>query len=186
MNNYLLGRDPPPFDVLYWNADATNMPAALHRDFMELALENKLVEAGSLDLLGTPVDLRKVTVDSYVVAGIADHITPWQSCRVDDRGDAAARREHEPWLRPEELRGPADNEKASFRTADETPEDPDRWLESAAVNPGSWWEDWMRWLGRRSGRRKAAPGALGGGGHAPLDPAPGTYVHDRLPGFDPS
>lgn len=185
VNNYLLGKDPPPFDVLYWNADATNMPAALHRDFMELALDNSLVKPGELEVLGTPVDLREVTVDSYVVAGIADHITPWQSCYrttqllgsrprfvLSTSGHIAA------------VVNPPGNEKASFRTAERNPEDAERWLGSATQTPGSWWEDWTSWLGKRSGRRKAAPKRLGGGGLQPLDPAPGTYVHERLPGFD--
>ncbi len=80
VNNYLLGKDPPPFDILYWNADTTNMPAALHRDFVEIALSNALARPGERDVLGTGVDLEAITVDSYVVAGIADHISPWESC----------------------------------------------------------------------------------------------------------
>ena len=79
VNNYLLGKDPPAFDVLYWNADSTNLPHGLHRDFMELSLANDLVRPGERVVLDTPIDLSKITVDSYQVAGIADHITPWQS-----------------------------------------------------------------------------------------------------------
>src|SRR5439155_25550005 len=77
VNNYLLGRQPPAFDILYWNADTTRMPAALHKDFIDLAVHNGLT--GGATVLGTPVDLRAVETDAYVVAGIADHITPWQS-----------------------------------------------------------------------------------------------------------
>ena len=79
VSNYLMGRTPPAFDVLFWNADTTNMPAALHRDFMRLALDNALTTPGAATVLGTPVDLSKITVDAYVLAGIADHITPWQN-----------------------------------------------------------------------------------------------------------
>jgi polyhydroxyalkanoate synthase len=80
VNNYLLGRKPPAFDVLFWNADTTRMPAALHRDFLDLSLENTLVTPGAATVRGVPVDLGKITTDAYVVAGVADHITPWQSC----------------------------------------------------------------------------------------------------------
>jgi hypothetical protein len=77
VSNYLLGKDPPAFDILYWNADTTNMPAALHRDLIGIALDNSLVSPGEVTVLGMPIDLSAITVDSYLVAGIADHITPW-------------------------------------------------------------------------------------------------------------
>ncbi len=80
VNNYLQGKPPPPFDILYWNADTTRLPAALHRDFINLALDNALTKPGEARMLGSPVDLSKVDVDSYVIAGVADHICPWQSC----------------------------------------------------------------------------------------------------------
>ena len=79
VNNYLQGRPPPPFDILYWNADTTRLPAALHRDFVSLALSNAVAKADEATMLGSPVNLGRVDVDSYVVAGIADHIVPWQS-----------------------------------------------------------------------------------------------------------
>jgi polyhydroxyalkanoate synthase subunit PhaC len=80
VNNYLLGKKPPAFDVLFWNADTTRMSARLHADFVDLAMDNKLVTPGALTVLGTPVDLSQVNADAYIVAGIADHITPWQNC----------------------------------------------------------------------------------------------------------
>ena len=80
VNNYLLGRKPPPFDILYWNADTTRMPARLHHDFLRLAMSNALVTPDAAMMLGTPVDLGKVDADSYVVAGVADHLCRWQSC----------------------------------------------------------------------------------------------------------
>ena len=185
VNNYLLGKDPPPFDVLYWNADATNMPAALHRDFMEVALDNSLVRPGGFEVLGTPVDLRAVTVDSYAVAGIADHIAPWESCyRTTQLLGSSPRFVLSTSGHIAAVVNPPGNEKASFRTSERNPKDPERWLETASQSPGTWWEDWIGWLARRSGRRKAAPQGLGGAGLEPLDRAPGTYVHDRLPGFD--
>ncbi len=177
VNNYLLGKEPPAFDILYWNADTTRMPAALHRDFMRVSLENPLVEPGRLEVLGTPVDLGKVTVDSYLVAGIADHITPWENCYrstqllgseprfvLSTSGHIAA------------MVNPPDNPKASFQVADSNPADPKAWLQAAATRKGSWWTDWAAWLGERGGDERDAPAALGGDGYEPLGPAPGEYV----------
>ncbi|HET6547522.1 MAG TPA: alpha/beta fold hydrolase [Solirubrobacter sp.] len=177
VSNYLLGKDPPAFDILYWNADTTNMPAALHRDFVEIALENSLVDPGAATVLGTPVDLSQITVDSYLVAGIADHITPWANCYrtvhllgADPRfvlstsGHIAA------------LVNPPGNPKATYRVNDELPEDADAWLATASQTPGTWWSDWTAWLAERSGGERAAPKRLGGRGYQVLQDAPGTYV----------
>jgi polyhydroxyalkanoate synthase len=177
VNNYLLGKEPPAFDVLYWNADTTNMPAALHRDFMRISIDNTLPEPGGVEVLGTPIDLSAIDMDSYVVAGIADHITPWQSGYkttqllgseprfvLSTSGHIAA------------MVNPPGNEKSSYQVNSENPPTPEQWLEGAAKLRGTWWDDWMEWLGERSGEEKRAPKSLGGGGHKPLDPAPGTYV----------
>ena len=179
VSNYLLGKDPPAFDILFWNADTTNMPAALHRDFMEIALRNPLVRPGEHTVLGTPVDLSAIAVDSYLVAGIADHITPWESCYrttqllgseprfvLSSSGHIAA------------MVNPPGNERARYQIAPgENPPDPREWLAGASTERGTWWEDWARWLAARSGPEREAPAILGGGGLEPLGPAPGTYVH---------
>jgi class II poly(R)-hydroxyalkanoic acid synthase len=181
INNYLLGQDPPAFDILYWNADTTNMPAALHRDFLEIALDNSLVRPGARTVLGTPVDLSAIDADSYLVAGIADHITPWESGYrttqllgseprfvLSTSGHIAA------------MVNPPGNERASYQTADGNPPDAHEWLAAATKHRGTWWEDWARWLGERSGRRRAAPTQAGADGYEPLGPAPGTYVHQSV------
>ena len=177
VNNYLLGKDPPPFDILYWNADTTNLPAGLHRDFVEIALNNSLVYPGEVEVLGTPVDLSAIDVDAYVVAGIADHITPWVNCYRSVRllgsrprfvlstsGHIAA------------LVNPPGNEKSRYQINDALPEDPDAFLAGAAQHRGSWWEDWAAWLAERSGDERDAPAKLGGKGLRRLGRAPGTYV----------
>jgi polyhydroxyalkanoate synthase len=177
VNNYLLGRDPPAFDILYWNADTTNLPAGLHRDFVELALENSLIQPGKLKALGTPIDLSAITVDTYLVAGIADHITPWQNCYrstqllgskprfvLSTSGHIAA------------IVNPPGNERASYQTSDENPESPDEWLKMATQQRGTWWADWLQWLDDRSGGSRPAPAKLGAPGFEPLEPAPGSYV----------
>jgi polyhydroxyalkanoate synthase len=177
VNNYLLGKDPPAFDVLYWNADSTNLPAGLHRDFMELSLANDLVKPGERVVLDTPIDLSQITVDSYQIAGIADHITPWQSNYrstqllgseprfvLSTSGHIAA------------LVNPPGNEKASYQTNDANPPEAEAWLREATQKKGTWWDDYVAWLGERSGAQKPARKRLGGKGYKPLDPAPGTYV----------
>src|SRR3954454_13825652 len=136
-----MGKQPPAFDIVYWNADTTNMPCGLHRDFLHLALENALTRPGEAPVLGPPVDLSKITVAAYLVAGIADHITPWQNAyrRVNllggnsrfilsTSGHIAA------------LVTPPGNEKDSYRYNAEQPEEPEAWLASASTTPGSWWE----------------------------------------------
>jgi polyhydroxyalkanoate synthase len=180
VNNYLLGKKPPAFDILYWNADTTRMPAHLHRDFLETALDNKLVTAGAATALGVPVDLSQVTVDSYVIGGVSDHITPWQSCYqttqllggtsrfvLSTSGHIAA------------LVNPTTNTKSSFQTAKDNPADAQSWLSSADTQAGSWWADYVAWLGDRSGALKPAPEELGHGRFAPIANAPGTYVFDK-------
>jgi poly(3-hydroxyalkanoate) synthetase len=177
VNNYLLGKDPPAFDILYWNADTTNMPAGLHRDFLELALTNALVEPKRWSVLGTPLDLSRITADTYVVAGIADHITPWQSCyRTTQLLGTAPRFVLSTSGHIAAMVNPPGNEKASYRTAEETPESPSEWMDAAAMRKGTWWDDYVAWLNERSGADKPRPRKLGGRGHPPLEPAPGSYA----------
>jgi poly(3-hydroxyalkanoate) synthetase len=180
VNNYLQGRPPPAFDVLYWNADTTRMAAQLHRDFMHLGLTNALTRPGEAAMLGSSVDLSKIDVDAYVVAGVADHICPWQSCYATTQllggqtrfvlstaGHIAA------------LVNPPSNPKSTYQTNDDNPPDPDAWLRSATSHKGSWWPDYSRWLAERSGPGKDAPSACGGRNFPPTERAPGTYVFDR-------
>jgi polyhydroxyalkanoate synthase subunit PhaC len=183
VNNYLQGRTPRPFDILYWNADTTRLPAALHRDFIELALENALTKPGQATMLGSDVDLSKVDVDGYVVAGIADHLCPWQSCYqstqmlggsvrfvLSTSGHIAA------------MVNPPSNKKATFQVAETTPDNPaqpSEWLGRAVTVPGSWWPDYAAWLAERSGGERERPHGLGGPGFPAAGPAPGTYVSDR-------
>ncbi len=181
VNNYLLGRKPPAFDVLAWNADTTRMAAALHEGFIEMAVANSLVEPGSVSTLGSPVDLNAVDVDSYIVAGIADHICPWQSCyRSTQLLGGRTRFVLSTSGHIASLVNPPGNPKASFLTNDSNGPDPQEWLKGATSTPGSWWPDFVGWLAERSGGRKRAPRSLGrpATGFSPMDAAPGTYVFD--------
>jgi polyhydroxyalkanoate synthase len=180
VNNYLQGKEPPAFDVLYWNADTTRMAAGLHRDFIDLAMSNALVTPGAATIFGQPIDLSRVELDSYIVAGVADHLCPWQSCYqttqllggksrfvLSNSGHIAA------------LVNPPTNPKATFQTADDTVPDADEWRKTARSQAGSWWPDYAGWLAERSGEEKDAPVALGTTTFPALEAAPGTYVFDR-------
>ncbi len=177
VNNYLLGREPAKFDILFWNADTTRMTAGLHRDFVRAAVANSLAVPGGLTVLGTEVDLARVTVDSYVVAGVADHICPWQSCYrsaqllggttrfvLSTSGHIAA------------LVNPAGNKKSSYQAGDDVTADAGDWQRSAATRQGSWWPDYAAWLAERSGAQVPAPAALGSAQFRPVEAAPGSYV----------
>jgi polyhydroxyalkanoate synthase len=178
VNNYLLGKKPPAFDILFWNADTTRMTAGLHRDFLRLGAGNALVRPGAATMLGSPVDLAAVDRDSYIVAGITDHICPWQSCYSSTRllggrsrfllsssGHVAA------------MVNPPGHDKARYQLAGESPEDPGEWLRRAETRHGSWWPDYADWLAERCGEERAAPAEPGGGGLAAVGDAPGTYVY---------
>jgi polyhydroxyalkanoate synthase len=180
VNNYLLGRKPPAFDILFWNADTTRMTAGLHRDFLRLGAANALAKPGGVTMLGSPVDLAAIDRDAYLVAGITDHICPWQSCYqstqllsgsnrfvLSTSGHIAA------------MVNPPGNEKAGYQVAMESPADPQEWLRQAEAGRGSWWPDYAAWLAERCGAEKDAPAQAGGGGLAPICDAPGTYVYDR-------
>ena len=180
VNNYLLGYPPKAFDILYWNADPVRMTAAMHRDFMELAISNGLTRAGETRMLGSDLDLGKIDTDTYVVAGIADHLCKWESCYqttqlfggdtkfvLSTSGHIAA------------MVNPPDNPKASFQTAASNPADTKAWLEKASKVKGSWWDDYVDWLAKRTGPERNKPARLGSSTYEPLCDAPGTYVHDR-------
>ena len=179
VNNYLLGKEPPAFDILFWNADSTNLPAALHRDFLEMSLENSITHPGELTVLGTPIDLSKITAPTYLVAGIADHIIPWENAYktvhlygsdpkfvLSTSGHIAA------------LVNPPGNEKASFQT---NPANPEYARAVAGGAPPS-----SAAPGGMTGRSGSAstpatskrkPAKLGQRGFTPLEDAPGEYVH---------
>jgi len=180
VNNYLQGQKPPPFDILYWNADTTRLPAAVHRDFIELALSNALTKPDQATMLGSPVDLSKVDIDSYVVAGIADHLCPWQSCyRSAQMLGGRTRFVLSTSGHIASMVNPPGNPKATFQAGELGPADPRDWLRAAQTVPGSWWPDYSAWLAERSGGTAAAPRRLGRKAFPVIQPAPGRYVLER-------
>lgn len=180
VDNYLLGRDPPPFDLLYWNADGTRMPAMLHSFYLRrFYLENRLIEPGGISLLGEPLDLGRIRVPCYFLSTREDHIAPWKSTY------AGARRFGGPVRfvlggsgHIAGVVNPAGSGKYGWWTNRRRPEDPDRFLAGAAHREGSWWPDWAAWLARRSGARVPARDPTAGP-LPPLADAPGAYVRER-------
>ena len=180
VNNYLLGREPPPFDLLFWNADGTRMPCMMHRFYLRrFYLENRLVEPGGISLLGEPIDLGRITVPAYFLSTREDHIAPWRSCYH------GARRFGGPVRfvlgRSGHIAGvvnPPASGKYGYWTHRRPPPDPDAFLARARRHEGSWWPDWVAWLRRRSGSpvpaRDPEQGRL-----RPLEEAPGSYVRRR-------
>jgi polyhydroxyalkanoate synthase len=177
VNNYLLGQDPPAFDVLAWNADMPNMTAGLHADFANLFLENPLPEPGKLTVLGTPIDLSKVDQEAYLVAALTDHITPWEACyRTNGILGGNTRFVLSSSGHIQAIVNPPGNKKASYRAADDPGPDSDLFFKSAEKIPGSWWTEWSAWLTARDGETRRAPRSLGDRRHPVLDPAPGRYA----------
>jgi polyhydroxyalkanoate synthase subunit PhaC len=178
VNNYVQGKSPAPFDVLYWNADTIRMAAALHRDLVLMGLQNALAEPGAVRMLDTAVDLGQVTIDSYVVAGIADHISPWQACYRSARllGSKDLRFVLSSSGHIASLVNPPGNTRASYQVGSVDEDDPAVWADSAERHTDSWWPDFVAWFAERGGAQKAAPGALGCTDLQPLQPAPGRYV----------
>lgn len=177
VNNYLMGRKPAAFDVLYWNSDTTRLPAAMHSDFIDLAIANPFgcgrpAKVGAID-----VDLKRVDVDKFIVAGRTDHITPWQGCyrSVEILGGRSefvlVNSGH-----IQTLVSPPGKGKATYQIASSTPSAADEWLKSSSAVTGSWWEFWAPWLASRSGAKRPAPTALGSGRYGGLGAAPGMYV----------
>ena len=180
VNNYLMGKDPAPFDILYWNADSTNLPARLHAGFMELLLRNGLTRAGAVELLGTPIDLRQAGNDLFVVGGMTDHICSW---RAVYNGARLFGGRSEFVLNSsghvQTLVCPPTNFKARYYVNPSMGDDPETWLKEATEQKGSWWDHWLEWLDKRSGDKREAPANLGSRRFPPLEPAPGKYVMEQ-------
>jgi polyhydroxyalkanoate synthase len=180
VNNYFMGREPPPFDLLYWNSDATRLPATMLLFYLrQVYHQNLLMQPGGLELAGTPVDLKQVKTPTYIMATKEDHIAPWRSCYPGTRAFSGQRKfvlgasGHIAGI----INPPA-TKKYGFWVNQRLPADPDKWLEGAEFQEGSWWPDWAEWLSGRAGKKVPARGP-GEGGLKPIEDAPGSYVKVR-------
>ena len=177
INNYLLGRKPPEFDLLYWNSDYTRLPETMHTWYLrELYLENRLVEPGGVEMDGVPIDLSTIDLPVYIQSAREDHIAPYPSVYKATQiysGDVTfmlAGSGHIAGV----INPPAAN-KYGYWTNDELPEDPEEWIEGADYHEGSWWGHWNEWIEQYAGPR--VPAREPGGGVLPqIEPAPGSYV----------
>jgi len=181
VNNYLLGRDPFPFDLLYWNSDSTRMPAAMHSYYLRnLYLKNLLAQPGGIELAGVAIDLGQVRTPLYFVSTLEDHIAPWRSTYKGAK------------LFPGPVRfvlggsghiagivNPPAAGKYSYWTHSSLPDDPGEWLKSASQHPGSWWPDWAGWIAPQGGNKVAAR-IPGKGALKAIEDAPGSYVRMRV------
>ena len=179
VNNYLLGKEPTAFDLLYWNADGTRMTRAAHSFYLRNTyLENNLIKPKKIVLKGVPIDLNQIRLDVYAVGTEQDHIVPWKSAwRISQLASGPVRfilggSGHIAGIinPPSKGKGYWTNEKP-VKTAEE-------WLESAEQHKGSWWADWLEWLRPRSSEQGAPP-SMGSTAHPPIMPAPGTYVLEK-------
>lgn len=181
VSNYLKGNKPPAFDLLYWNADSTNLPGPFLSWYLRnMYLENNLRVPGKLRMLDQKIDLGKIDVPAYLMAAREDHIVPWKSAYLarhllgGETTFALGASGH--------IAGainPASKNRRSFWTSETAPADPDEWLEQASEHPGSWWLHWIEWLRPHGGKLVAARGRLGSTKYEPIEPAPGRYVKQR-------
>jgi polyhydroxyalkanoate synthase len=174
----MMGKEPPAFDILYWNQDTVRLAAGLHRDFVMMALYNAMTRPGAFQVLGSGVDLSAVDLDSYILAGSTDHIVPWtnayrstQLLEGESRFVLSTSGHIQALINP-----PSAESRSSFRVAEDNPTDAGEWEQRAVTRRGSWWPDYVEWLQRRSGELVPAPAKLGSRRHKATAKAPGTYV----------
>ena len=177
-SNWLMGEDPPAFDILAWNADSTRMPAAMHSFYLRTCyLQNQLAR-GEMELAGVRLSLDAVDEDLYLVGAVTDHITPWTSSynttqlvKGDTRFVLSSSGHIAGIVNPP-------SPKARHWTNDENPPDPDVWLTGATEHAGSWWEDWVGWAKAHGGPRRKPP-PMGSATYPPIADAPGSYIHEK-------
>ena len=181
VGNYLKGETPPPFDLLYWNSDSTNLPGPWYCWYLRHTyLQNELREPGRLTVCGESVDLRKLDMPVYLYASREDHIVPWDSAYASTRLLTGKKRfvlgasGHIAGV----INPPAKG-KRNYWVQDRLPSDAQDWLSGAKEVPGSWWPDWYDWLAQHAGKQVPAPKKYGDAKHAALEPAPGRYVQSK-------
>jgi len=187
VSNYLEGRAPPAFDLLYWNGDSTNLPGSMYAWYLRNTyLENSLKIPNKLTVCGAPIDIGRLTMPTFVFAAREDHIVPWRAAYASARALRG--------VTPDEMKfvlgasghiagtiNPASKNKRSYWRGKnlQLPKSPDAWLADAVEQPGSWWKDWSAWLAQLGGGEKPAPKSYGSAKYKVLEPAPGRYVKEK-------
>ena len=179
VNNWLMGEDPQPFDILAWNADSTRMPAKMHSFYLRSCYLGNELSSGTMELAGTLLDPTSITGDFYVLGAVEDHIAPWEGSYLTTQvlPNAEVRYVLSAAGHIAGIVNPP-SPKAWYRTADAIPADPKEWFDASVRHEGSWWDDWTEWIGARSGERVKPP-RMGSRKHRPVDDAPGTYVLEK-------
>ena len=177
VNNYLLGKDPFPFDLLYWNSDSTRMPAAMHSFYLrKMYQENLLPIPGGIELGGVPIDLGKIALPVFILSTREDHIAPWKSTYAATRlFKGAVRFCLSASGHIAGVVNPPAAKKYCYWTSSKSPDTPEKWLAQAEQRPGSWWPEWAKWVAKFGGGKLKAR-VPGEGALPPLEDAPGSYV----------
>ena len=180
INNNLMGRQPPPLDVLYWDNDSTRIPAQLHADFIDIVLRDVFRHPGSHQLFGRPINYDRVRMPTYFVAGIEDYLMPWRGVyRSVHRFGGQNRFILSTSGHVQSILRPPNLANTEYYVNDAMPRDPEAWLLQADRRSGTWWHDWAHWLRRHAGPEQDAT-LPGNAAYPPICPAPGTYVLDRI------
>ena len=178
INNYLLGKDPFPFDLLYWNADSTRMPARMHSFYLRnMYIRNLMGVPGGLSMNGVPIDLGKVKLPAYFISTVEDHIAPWKTTYKGSRylgGDVRFVLGGSGHIAG--IVNPPASGKYHYWTNDKRAATADEWFAGAEQHPGSWWDDWQRWIAARNGEERVPARAP----KAALEDAPGSYAMLRI------
>jgi polyhydroxyalkanoate synthase len=177
VNNWLLGKKPPAFDLLVWNKDSTRMPATMHSQYLRSCYLNNEFAQNEFTVEGQKVDPAKVDIDTYVLSAVDDHIVPWVAGYktthlfsgrnrfvLSTSGHIAG------------IVNPPHPKAKHWVNEDSLPADPQEWKDGATLKETTWWEDWAKWIAKQGGPKVAAPRQLGSKEHPPIEPAPGSYV----------
>jgi len=187
VSNYLEGRQPPAFDLLYWNGDGTNLPGPMYTWYLRnMYLENKLRVPNALKCCGQPIDLGRIKVPTYVFSAVEDHIVPWKAGYASARAIPGDKAHGTRFVLGASghiagsINPPAKNRRSYWVPADRSlPANSEAWLHDATEKPGSWWTDWNAWLKQFVGGEKEAPKSYGSAKYRPIEPAPGRYVKEK-------
>lgn len=182
VNNYLKGKNPAPFDILYWNSDSTNLPANMYTFYInEMYIKNKLAQPGGLTICGESIDLRDIKIPTYFMSAIDDHIAPWKGTF---KGTEMMQGKIEFVLGASGhvagVVNPASKNRRNYWIGGELGQGADHWLETSERQEGSWWPNWAKWLKPKAGKKVDAPKEYGNAEFKVIEPAPGRYVTSRL------
>jgi polyhydroxyalkanoate synthase len=179
VNNWLLGKKPPAFDLLVWNKDSTRMPAKMHSQYLRSCYLNNEFARGEFEIDAQKLEPGKVDIDTYVLSAVDDHIVPWvagykttQLLGGRTRYVLSTSGHIAGIVNPP---GP----KPKHWTNDALPADPQEWKDAAELHDGTWWEDWAKWIAQQGGPKVTPPRQLGSKEHPPIEPAPGSYVRTQ-------